>query len=84
MDQVAYIVTAASLNTASDIYVFLLPLWYTWKLQMPRAQVIGVSIIFSLGLVVCVVGIIRVWYSTIYFGSYDAACAYPRSCHLLS
>jgi len=43
-----------------------------WKLQMSMKQKIALSAVFAVGVLVCIVGIIRIYYySMLYYGSYD-------------
>ena len=72
--QYEFLAAMAVINTLSDLYVFVLPMFSFSKLQMPRKQRLGLMFVFGLGLVVCVAGIVRIWYITVYFKSYDVSC----------
>lgn len=41
---------AASLNLVTDVFILILPQRVIWKLQMTRRRRIGVSVVFSVGL----------------------------------
>ncbi|PSN63289.1 hypothetical protein BS50DRAFT_109155 [Corynespora cassiicola Philippines] len=49
----------AGLNIFTDILVVVLPIPGIFKLQLPRKQRIGVSLVFALGFFVCVISIVR-------------------------
>jgi hypothetical protein len=87
VDEKVFLLAAAAINIICDVFVFVLPLPWLAKLQMPRKQRYGVIVLFGLGLMfvlpplrvrlctnnssVCVAGTLRIWYITVYFGSYD-------------
>ncbi|KOS22246.1 hypothetical protein ESCO_001456 [Escovopsis weberi] len=58
-------VTTAYFNLALDLLILLLPQRVIWRLQMTRSKKIGVSVIFSVGIltIVCAAG--RVWSNTV-------------------
>jgi len=62
---------AASLNTSSDLMVFLWPAPRLWTLRLPIKQRIGLIFVFCLGCVVCACGIARIYYFDVYFSSKD-------------
>ncbi|KAG4428195.1 hypothetical protein IFR05_016323 [Cadophora sp. M221] len=49
----------AGLNIVSDFVVVLLPIPTVFALRLPRKQKIGVSLVFGLGLFVCIISIVR-------------------------
>ncbi|KAH7024927.1 uncharacterized protein B0I36DRAFT_250614 [Microdochium trichocladiopsis] len=61
----------ASLNSAIDLVVYLWPVRPLWKLQLPSQQRFGLVALFSVGLVVCVVGILRIYYLSQLMASAD-------------
>ncbi|XXH04170.1 hypothetical protein Hte_010583 [Hypoxylon texense] len=58
IDKEALYITTASFNLVMDVFILLLPQRIIWKLQMTRNKKIGVSIIFSFGIlsVLCAAG----------------------------
>ncbi|KAF1954464.1 hypothetical protein CC80DRAFT_476214 [Byssothecium circinans] len=58
-------------NILSDFLIFLWPAKDLWKLHLPLKQRINLVITFSLGAIVCVAGVCRLWYATIYVASSD-------------
>ncbi|KXJ87329.1 hypothetical protein Micbo1qcDRAFT_99711, partial [Microdochium bolleyi] len=52
----------ASLNSVIDVVVYLWPIRPLWALQLPTQQRLGLVALFSMGLIVCVVGIMRIYY----------------------
>ncbi|KAF2009340.1 hypothetical protein BU24DRAFT_468309 [Aaosphaeria arxii CBS 175.79] len=53
--------TNAGLNIFTDFLIVLLPLPGIYKLQLPRKQKIGVSLVFLLGFFVCIISIVRLY-----------------------
>ena len=71
-DEGASALTNTIISTISDFIAFLLPMILLWKLQMSMKQKIALSAVFAVGVLVCIVGVIRIYYySMLYFGSYD-------------
>ncbi|KAI0115678.1 hypothetical protein GGR51DRAFT_576699 [Nemania sp. FL0031] len=58
-----YIVTAA-FNVFSDIIILALPQRVVWKLKMTTKRKISVSLVFTVGILTCIVAIARVYAST--------------------
>ncbi|KAJ1323237.1 hypothetical protein MN608_11383 [Microdochium nivale] len=52
----------AALNSASELVVFLWPIKPLWKLQLPAQQRVGLVTLFSMGVIICIVGILRIYY----------------------
>ncbi|KAF2963726.1 hypothetical protein GQX73_g9841 [Xylaria multiplex] len=50
---------AGAFNIASDIVIFLIPQGVIWNLNMPRSRKIGMSVIFTLGLLAIGTAILR-------------------------
>ncbi|KAH7388808.1 hypothetical protein BKA66DRAFT_582289 [Pyrenochaeta sp. MPI-SDFR-AT-0127] len=67
----ATLVVIAALNSFSDFLVYLWPAKPLWSLQLPLKQRIGLIFLFSVGLLVCVAGILRMYFLEVYFTSYD-------------
>ncbi|CAO2650584.1 Nn.00g018760.m01.CDS01 [Neocucurbitaria sp. VM-36] len=66
------LVIIASLNSFSDFVIYLWPAKPLWSLQLPLKQRLGLIFLFSVGLVVCIAGILRMYFLEVYFRSYDA------------
>jgi hypothetical protein len=62
----------SALNSLSDLAVFLWPAPNLWDIQLPVKKRLGLILVFSLGVVVCICGIIRIVYYPIFYGSKDA------------
>ncbi|OCK81925.1 hypothetical protein K432DRAFT_350062 [Lepidopterella palustris CBS 459.81] len=67
----AYLFGTAATNTFSDILVYLWPARQLWDIQLPLKQRISLIFVFTLGCIVCVAGIIRMWNFSVYFASTD-------------
>ncbi|MCJ1313883.1 hypothetical protein MMC25_007563 [Agyrium rufum] len=52
----------SGINLVSDLATLLLPLPIIWKLQMPKGRKFVLSLLFALGLLVCVITILRLYY----------------------
>ncbi|KAJ8132373.1 hypothetical protein O1611_g1251 [Lasiodiplodia mahajangana] len=52
-------ITSASIHFASDIVILILPQKVIWTLQMTLRKKVGVSFIFSLGVLACLAAILR-------------------------
>ncbi|EPS36689.1 hypothetical protein H072_9747 [Dactylellina haptotyla CBS 200.50] len=64
--QLAFVIYGA-LNCLSDLYVFFLPIREVWTIQLPKKQRISLVLVFALGSIVCIAGIIRIYYLWIVF-----------------
>ncbi|KAL8731083.1 MAG: hypothetical protein Q9181_004429 [Wetmoreana brouardii] len=58
-DRNAAYIGAGSLNIATDLMVLCLPIPMVWNLQIPRRNKIILSVVFGMGLFVCIVSILR-------------------------
>ncbi|KAH7080465.1 hypothetical protein BKA63DRAFT_244406 [Paraphoma chrysanthemicola] len=67
----ATLVSVAALNSFSDFLVYLWPAKPLWSLHLPVKQRLGLIFLFSVGLLVCVAGVLRMYYLEVYFNSYD-------------
>ncbi|KAF3297858.1 hypothetical protein TWF132_004007 [Orbilia oligospora] len=64
--QLAFMVFGV-LNCLSDLYVFFLPIREVWGIQLPKKQRLGLIFVFALGSIVCIAGIIRIYYIWVVF-----------------
>ncbi|KAK6517610.1 hypothetical protein TWF281_004259 [Arthrobotrys megalospora] len=64
--QLAFVIFGV-LNCLSDLYVFFLPIREVWGIQLPKKQRIGLILVFALGSVVCIAGIVRIYYLWVVF-----------------
>jgi hypothetical protein len=80
-DFLVYLVSLYDLlwNSNSDLYKY--PMKPLWSLRLPVKQRLGLIFLFSVGLLVCVVGVLRMYYLEVFFGSYDTHCKLHRSCY---
>ncbi|KAK8174119.1 hypothetical protein IWX90DRAFT_164806 [Phyllosticta citrichinensis] len=69
--QKVFLLTTASLNTASDFVIFLWPIRFLWGMKLPRDKRLGLIGLFSFGLIVSIAGLVRMWYYSVYFKSKD-------------
>lgn len=73
----ATLVAIAALNSFSDFAVYLYPAKPLWSLHLPVKQRLGLIFLFSVGLLVCVAGVLRMYYLEVFFDSYDTHCMFP-------
>jgi len=72
LNEVATLYSANITSIVQDFLTFLMPLLLFWKLQLPTRQKVILGCIFSIGFFLCIVGIIRIFYTrNIYFETYD-------------
>lgn len=76
IDMRATLVAIATLNSFSDFLVYLWPAKPLWSLHLPVKQRLGLIFLFSVGLLVCVAGVLRMYYLVVFFSSYDTLCKY--------
>ncbi|KAM5382495.1 hypothetical protein ACJZ2D_002499 [Fusarium nematophilum] len=62
LDLRSFYYASFGVKLATDIILFAQPIPMVWKLQLSRTKRIGVVIMLSLGLFVCVISIVRVTY----------------------
>ncbi|KAK6360025.1 hypothetical protein TWF696_001145 [Orbilia brochopaga] len=67
IDGQAAFVAFGAFNCLSDLYVFLLPIREVWNIQLPKNQRISLILVFALGSIVCIAGVIRIYYLWIVF-----------------
>lgn len=73
LDEGANTLSNTVFSTLCDFIAFLLPLSLLWRLQISKKQKLALGGVFSVGLLVCVVGIVRIVYITrLYYFTYDA------------
>ncbi|KAF2025151.1 hypothetical protein EK21DRAFT_77115 [Setomelanomma holmii] len=58
-------------NTFSDFVIFLWPAKDLLNVKISRRQRITLTCMFSLGVIVCVAGSLRIYYTSLYLESYD-------------
>ncbi|KAI0119052.1 hypothetical protein F4814DRAFT_458443 [Daldinia grandis] len=66
-------IAAASINVVIDVITLILPHRIIWRLQMPMKQKIGVSLVFTIGILACVSAVSRLAYTARYCASDDTA-----------
>ncbi|KAK8177679.1 hypothetical protein IWX90DRAFT_377440, partial [Phyllosticta citrichinensis] len=73
-DEAADILAASAVSLLQDIIACVLPLLIMWQLSIPKRQKIALTGVFGLGIFLCLVGAIRIYYiyKLYYNGSYDA------------
>ncbi|KAF2501020.1 hypothetical protein BU16DRAFT_555526 [Lophium mytilinum] len=79
-----YFLASGVLNCLSDFLVFLFPAKMLWNIQLPTKQKWGVIAVFASGCIVCIAGIVRLWYIQVVFTSddyaYDGAIVWAATC----
>jgi hypothetical protein len=53
-----------------------------WNLRLPVTQKLGLIFVFSIGLVVCIAGVMRMYYINVFFDSYDTHCRSLVTCSI--
>ncbi|KAK7517506.1 hypothetical protein IWZ03DRAFT_173593 [Phyllosticta citriasiana] len=66
-----FVLASGALNTLSDLFIFLWPSRFVLGLRLPREKRIGLIILFTLGIMVSVAGVYRLWYFSKFFRSAD-------------
>lgn len=61
VNQAGFLYGTAIPNTLVDIALLVLPLCVLWALHLDKKKKIGVSLVFSVGFVVCVLSVVRIW-----------------------
>ncbi|KAF2472809.1 uncharacterized protein BDR25DRAFT_200116, partial [Lindgomyces ingoldianus] len=59
------------LNILSDFLIFLWPAKDLAKIQISTRQKVTLIAMFSLGIIICIAGVCRIWYTSVYLASYD-------------
>ncbi|GAB1214133.1 hypothetical protein ATERTT37_003293 [Aspergillus terreus] len=68
----------AIVNIITDFAVWLMPIPSVWKIQLPQAQKIALSLIFAIGLFDCAAAIARLILSMLVLGEYDTTWLYAK------
>ncbi|OJD37511.1 uncharacterized protein BKCO1_7000221 [Diplodia corticola] len=71
IDQEAFLIATAALNSFSDLCIFLWPARYVWGMHVPREQRWGLIALFCVGVVISIAGVLRMWFFAIWFHSTD-------------
>ncbi|KAF4303575.1 putative integral membrane protein [Botryosphaeria dothidea] len=71
INQQDFLITTAALNSFSDLCIFLWPARFIWGMHVPREQRWGLIGLFCLGVIICVAGVLRMWFFTVWFKSKD-------------
>jgi hypothetical protein len=58
------------------VLIFLWPAKDLASVQISLRQRITLITMFSLGVIICIAGVFRVWYVSIYIKSWDYLCTY--------
>ena len=64
------------INVTSDFLIFLWPAKDLANLQISFKQRVTLIAMFTLGVTICIAGICRLWYTTIFGRSYDVLCTF--------
>jgi hypothetical protein len=84
-DFLVYLVSRRDLSWKSGADVYKYPMKPLWSLRLPVKQRLGLIFLFSVGLLVCIVGVLRMYYLEMFFSSYDTHCTCVRTLqHVLS
>ncbi|KAF2397985.1 hypothetical protein EJ06DRAFT_558411 [Trichodelitschia bisporula] len=71
IDQFSFTIAAQALNSLSDFCIFLWPARTLSTVRIPLKQRLGLIFTFSVGVLVCIAGVCRIWYLVVFFNSYD-------------
>jgi hypothetical protein len=73
-----------STNTLSDFLIFLWPVKYLYGVNISLRQRVTLITMFSFGIIICIAGSARIYYTHRYLTHYDVFCAYfvPDFAHL--
>ncbi|EAT84731.1 hypothetical protein SNOG_08455 [Parastagonospora nodorum SN15] len=69
--------STSSLNIFTDFLIFLWPAKDLASVQISVRQRITLITMFCLGVIICIAGLLRVWYVSIYLKSWDFLCCKP-------
>lgn len=73
-DEGAMIITCAIVSTIQDFVICLLPIFLVWNLRMAKRQKAALCVIFGLGLITSVCGILRTYYATyVYYCKFNSS-----------
>ncbi|KAI1412961.1 hypothetical protein F5Y13DRAFT_162195 [Hypoxylon sp. FL1857] len=65
-------VASAIFNLVADVLIFILPQKVIWSLRMSLNRKIGLSIVFTMGVLTCMCGAFRLYWTFVYQNSPDA------------
>ncbi|KAL5114678.1 hypothetical protein ACEQ8H_007411 [Pleosporales sp. CAS-2024a] len=71
IDMHVALISIASVNSFSDFMIYLYPAKPLWSLRLPVKQRLGLIFLFSIGLLVCIAGVLRMYFLDQYFKSTD-------------
>ncbi|KAI0378825.1 hypothetical protein F5Y04DRAFT_141083 [Hypomontagnella monticulosa] len=71
IDSKAMALAASAINVTFDFVILVLPQRIIWKLTMPLKRKIGISLVFTIGVLACVAATTRLVYTVIYYKSRD-------------
>lgn len=72
IDEGAYMLSFGIITIFLDFFLLLLPVPIVWTLQLSKKQRTAVCALFFLGFVVCIAGVVQVWYIDVaLISSYD-------------
>lgn len=74
----------ASVNMFADIAVLILPLPTIWRLKLPTEKKLGITAMFSVGLFVTVVSMVRLKTMKYFNFSANATCGFSHPCYVAS
>ncbi|PWW77416.1 hypothetical protein C7212DRAFT_277295 [Tuber magnatum] len=61
----------AGLNILTNVLIYILPVLMLWGIQLPKRQIFGLCVVFSLGALACAASIIRLIYLPKLLDSHD-------------
>lgn len=71
INETAQLLASGILNTVTDFCIILLPIPIILQLKLPRRQQIILILVFSGGIVVCIAGVVRTYYTYQMTTGYD-------------
>ncbi|KAF2753153.1 hypothetical protein EJ05DRAFT_227068 [Pseudovirgaria hyperparasitica] len=71
IDVEAALLATAAINTFTDFAVYIWPTRTLWHVQLPTRQRVGLLCVFCLGSIVCIAGIVRMWYIASFYQTDD-------------
>lgn len=74
INKLALYVTAATLNSLGDLLIYLWPVWFLFRLQMPLKHRLGLIVLFSFGCCVLTASLMRIAYLPASLKSIDIFC----------
>jgi hypothetical protein len=71
INETAQLLASGILNTGTDFCIILLPIPIILQLKLPRRQQIILILVFSGGIIVCIAGVVRTYYTYQMTTGYD-------------